>query len=577
MSAEPAEPTIDAVLLSQPPAFSTEQAVEIGAATFGIRSAAARNLGSERDQTFLLLDAAGTGQAVLKVSNPAEDPATLDMEALVARHAVRADPGLSVAQPRRTAHSLGSPVGGAGEDDVTAFRAPWRSGAGQSWVRAYDVLPGRARLDPRSLSDEALVAWGETTARLGRALRTFIHPNMIRRLPWDVQHAARVRPMLDAVTDPELCRLVVAVLDRYDEVVAPIWPSLRSQALHGDLTADNVLADEDGSDHRDRRLRRPQLHGAGRRPGVGPRLAGLRAAGRGDAAGRPARPRRLRAGRAARAAGAGRHGGAVGGPVRGRRGDRGLARGRGAGGARVRPAPGRRGRRDDGAAALDRLEPGGPAAGCAGRGAGTLGSAPWGAAPGSGTGDSGLAERRERVFGPAMESLSYAEPIEMAQASGVWMTDTAGRRYLDMYNNVVGLGHAHPRVTSAVARQWRVLNTNLRYLHHSAVELAERLVADLPDGLDTVLFVNSGSEANDLAWRIARAHTGNAGGLCTDFAYHGVSDAIAPFSPETLPPGGQAPHVRPGPRPTPTAAPISARSRSPPRWSGCPATVSGWP
>ncbi len=113
-----------------------------------------------------------------------------------------------------------------------------------------------------------------------------------------------------------------------------------------------------------------------------------------------------------------------------------------------------------------------------------------------------------------------------------------------MYNNVVGVGHAHPRVTSAVARQWRVLNTNLRYLHHSAVELAERLLATCPAGLDTVLFVNSGSEANDLAWRIARAATGNAGGLCTDFAYHGISDAIAPFSPETVPPGGQPPHVQ---------------------------------
>jgi 4-aminobutyrate aminotransferase-like enzyme len=142
-----------------------------------------------------------------------------------------------------------------------------------------------------------------------------------------------------------------------------------------------------------------------------------------------------------------------------------------------------------------------------------------------------------------MESLSYAEPIEMASASGVWMTDTSGERFLDMYNNVVCLGHSHPRVTSAVSRQWRVLNTNLRYLHHSAVELGERLLATCPPGLDTVLFVNSGSEANDVAWRIARHHTGNAGGLCTDFAYHGITDAIAALSPETLPPDGRPAHV----------------------------------
>jgi hypothetical protein len=90
-------------------------------------------------------------------------------------------------------------------------------------------------------------------------------------------------------------------------------------------------------------------------------------------------------------------------------------------------------------------------------------------------GMAGLAARRDAVFGPAMEPLSYAEPIEMASASGVWMTDADGRRYLDMYNNVVCVGHAHPRVTSAVSRQWRALNTNLLYLHASAIELAERL------------------------------------------------------------------------------------------------------
>ncbi|MDR2987619.1 MAG: aminotransferase class III-fold pyridoxal phosphate-dependent enzyme, partial [Nocardiopsaceae bacterium] len=155
-----------------------------------------------------------------------------------------------------------------------------------------------------------------------------------------------------------------------------------------------------------------------------------------------------------------------------------------------------------------------------------------------------LADRRNAVFGPAMEPLSYSEPIEMASASGVWMTGTDGRRYLDMYNNVVCVGHAHPRVTSAVGRQWRVLNTNLRYLHASAVELAERLVHTCPEGLDTVLFVNSGSEANDLAWRLARWHTGNSGGLCTEFAYHGITEAMADFSPEVLPGARTPDHVQ---------------------------------
>jgi 4-aminobutyrate aminotransferase-like enzyme len=113
------------------------------------------------------------------------------------------------------------------------------------------------------------------------------------------------------------------------------------------------------------------------------------------------------------------------------------------------------------------------------------------------------------------------------------MTDAGGRRYLDAYNNVPCVGHGHPRVTEAIARQSRRLNTNLRYLHGAAIELAERLIATCPPGLDTVLFVNSGTEANDLAWRLATTATGRTGALCTAFAYHGISEATAALSPES--------------------------------------------
>src|SRR4051794_22170277 len=132
---------IEGVLLAQPPAFGEADAAAMGQQAFGIASTAARNLGSERDQTFMLLDADGAGLAILKVSNPAEDPATLDMEALVAFHAVRADPGLAVAQPRR------SPAAGpatAGSDDAAAYRVRWEHDGLVHWLRAYDLLPGRA-------------------------------------------------------------------------------------------------------------------------------------------------------------------------------------------------------------------------------------------------------------------------------------------------------------------------------------------------------------------------------------------------------------------------------------------------
>ena len=127
----------------------------------------------------------------------------------------------------------------------------------------------------------------------------------------------------------------------------------------------------------------------------------------------------------------------------------------------------------------------------------------------------------------------------------MWLIDADGERFLDCYNNVPVVGHAHPRVTDAIARQSRLLNTNMRYLHDAAVELAERLIASMPadSGLDTVLFVNSGSEANDTAWRLATVWTGAGGGLASSFAYHGVTQAIADVSPEEWRGGYRPAHV----------------------------------
>jgi 4-aminobutyrate aminotransferase-like enzyme len=151
--------------------------------------------------------------------------------------------------------------------------------------------------------------------------------------------------------------------------------------------------------------------------------------------------------------------------------------------------------------------------------------------------DAELRARRQRVLGSALEPLSYARPLHLVRGSGAWLYDTDGRAYLDAYNNVPVVGHAHPRVTDAIARQAALLNTNTRYLHTTIVELAERIVASMPDDLDTVMFVNSGSEANDLAWRLATIATGADAGLVTDWAYHGVTAAIVDFSPSEWPRG----------------------------------------
>ncbi len=160
--------------------------------------------------------------------------------------------------------------------------------------------------------------------------------------------------------------------------------------------------------------------------------------------------------------------------------------------------------------------------------------------------DEGLAEtfaRRRAVMGNK-PYVFYDPPIHMVRGEGVWLTDTAGRRYLDCYNNVPHVGHSHPYVVEAIARQARKLNTNTRYLTDQSIDYAERLGALAGDGLSAVVFVNSGSEANDLAWRMAKAWTGHSGGMAMEFAYHGVSEAIDAFSPSNSPGVWQAPHIR---------------------------------
>ncbi|HEX3834954.1 MAG TPA: aminotransferase [Solirubrobacteraceae bacterium] len=133
--------------------------------------------------------------------------------------------------------------------------------------------------------------------------------------------------------------------------------------------------------------------------------------------------------------------------------------------------------------------------------------------------------RRDAVVAGAQE-LYYAEPMEMVRGWRQYLYDSDGRPYLDMVNNVASVGHSHPRVAAAAARQLRLLNTNSRFLNGSMVAYAERLSALLPDSLDRVLFVNSGSEACDLALQLARVYTGRRDVVALAGAYHGWTAAV---------------------------------------------------
>ncbi|MGA9746959.1 MAG: aspartate aminotransferase family protein [Nocardioides sp.] len=138
--------------------------------------------------------------------------------------------------------------------------------------------------------------------------------------------------------------------------------------------------------------------------------------------------------------------------------------------------------------------------------------------------------RRDDVLGPGY-TLIYREPVEFVSGRGAHLFDHEGHDYLDAYNNVPCVGHAHPRVVEAVSRQLAAVNTNTRYVQEALVDYAERLVATFPRELSKVSLACSGSEANDLAVRVARFHTGGEGIIVTRWAYHGITSAVSSFSP----------------------------------------------
>ncbi len=145
-----------------------------------------------------------------------------------------------------------------------------------------------------------------------------------------------------------------------------------------------------------------------------------------------------------------------------------------------------------------------------------------------------LLSRRQASLGAAYQ-LFYESPVHLVRGEGVWLYDTDGRKYLDMYNNVAHVGHCHPQVVKAICDQVGTLNTHTRYLHDNVINLAEQLTAKFPTELDTAMFCCTGSEANELALRIASSVTGGEGLIVVDYAYHGNSRATFEISPSDIP------------------------------------------
>lgn len=148
-----------------------------------------------------------------------------------------------------------------------------------------------------------------------------------------------------------------------------------------------------------------------------------------------------------------------------------------------------------------------------------------------------LLDRRRRLLGPNVNTF-YDDPVHLVRGEGVWVWDAEGRKYLDCYNNVPHVGHCHPKVVEAICAQAGTLNTHTRYLHATILDYVEALGETFDAPLKTAILTCTGSEANDIALRMAQAVTGNTGVIATDHTYHGNTMAVSQLSRTNPPPGG---------------------------------------
>jgi 4-aminobutyrate aminotransferase-like enzyme/Ser/Thr protein kinase RdoA (MazF antagonist) len=490
-------------------------------------------LHGERDRNFRV--DSPSGRYLLKIHNPADSEQVLDFQYSAMRHIRAVAPDVPVPEVVPTR-----------EGQPWVVRTGLDGRPSLAWVMTW--LEGR-HPEAEEMGPSELQEWGRMTARVGQALRGFVHPAASYPIAWDIRRLPELRHMLEAVGEGRRAAQQ-EVIDRFEQRVAPELARVRAQVVHNDLAPTNVLVDDslavtgitdfgdmthtslvcdlavataDALSDRDDALEvAPEVvRGYDDVTPLEPQEVGLLAdlmAARYAACVLITAWRTQQLGEAPQidAEAYARLESML---------DVGL----------------------DTLAARFSTALAGGATGTPYRGRGL---------PYRNRSTSDLQRARSEVLGGL--EVSYADPVHLVGGRGVYLDGADGRRYLDAYNNVPVLGHSHPAVVDAVCSQLATLNTNSRYLQEAPVELAERLLSTLPERFDRVLLVNSGSEANDLAWRIARHATGAEGGLVTSWAYHGVTEATFAFSPESWGDSPPPPHMRLVEPPPATAASVAA-------------------
>mgnify|MGYP001305087382 FL=1 len=499
-------------LITEVPSVPKAHAAKAARELFGLEGKL-KPLISDRDTNFRL--STNEGDFILKFFHPDEDPGVIDFQTQGLLHIQAQAPDLPVPHVRRTL--TGEAMG--------HYTAP---DGRTSIVRLLTWLPGKVLGDVKATPD-LLFDLGSTVARLDLALRGFFHPSARHTLLWDLRQIPALRRHTKDISDKTARRNIEKVCDHFIRNVLPRWDGMRSQVIHNDANQGNVVT----------RLDNPEKVG-----GIidfgdmvhAPIVCEMAMAADGFTIGKKDPIPTI----AEVASGydsvsqleddeidtlfdhvAARH--AMTAIIIARRKvarqdspdylpehegpcwdavDRALTIGWKGGRDRLRTAL----RFPVHCAMGDRSTP-------------------------EAKDLKALMKRRETVLSKRL-SLFYDKPIHMERGRGAVLYDANGRAFIDAYNNVPSVGHCHPHVAHAVARQAHALATNTRYVYSIILDYAEKLVATMPDHLTSCIFVNSGSEANDIAWRMSTMLTGNYGGIVMEHAYHGITEAIAALSPE---------------------------------------------
>jgi 4-aminobutyrate aminotransferase-like enzyme/Ser/Thr protein kinase RdoA (MazF antagonist) len=463
-------------------------------------------LEGERDQNHRVIAADGTSH-VLKVSAAGESEGAVDFQVAALRHLERCVQELPV--PRVIASKAGKDLEWIVAADGT-----------RHMVRLLSWIPGMPVSQGGTLTVHALRNVATFQARLARGLRGFFHPHARHFVAWDIQRALLLEPGVQAWVADDAKALCADFHARLKREVLPRLPALRAQVVHGDGHADNLLRAAPESDDIVGVIDFGDMVHAPLVQDLAVTLASFARHGDMSLDNAVAQVEAwnsvlplmddelevlhdltlLRLATALALYDFRIH-------------------------ATEKPAAWLTEERPDIVRALskflalDRAEVHERYR----RACGRVGRAP------TGVDFESLRERRSRTLGPSYR-LFYNRPVHLVRGEGTWLYDADGRRYLDCYNNVASVGHCHPHVVGALARQAATLNTHTRYLHDHVVRYAERLAATLPGDLRVCYFVCTGTEANDLAIRIARVVSGHEGVVVSDDSYHGNSNVVGAAS-----------------------------------------------